>query len=101
MKKSLEEQKVIIQKLDNEIRGLLHFYHIDDSDLIEVDDGPIHRLVLVHPERPLPRYIQENKQILQQLQSMIYRYYFINMQNSFLNRSIRYHIYFIFTKSAS
>jgi hypothetical protein len=26
--------------------------------------------VLLHPERPLPRYIQQDKKLLQQLQSM-------------------------------
>jgi hypothetical protein len=66
-----EQQKALIQQLDNDIRQLLRFYHIDDSDLVEVDDGPVHRLVLVHPERPLPAYIQQNKQLIQQLQSMI------------------------------
>jgi hypothetical protein len=67
---SPQQPKAFVQQLDNDIRRLLHFYHIDDSDLVEVDDGPVHRLVLVHPERPLPPYIQQNKNLLQQLQSM-------------------------------
>ncbi len=57
--------------MDNDIRRLLHYYHIDDGDVVEVDDGPVHRLVLLHPERPLPRYIQEDKRLLQQIQSLL------------------------------
>ena len=71
------QQKILIQKLDNDIRRLLHYYHIDDSDLVEVDDGPLHRIVLIHPERPLPPYIQQNKDLLQRLQSIDLIYFLI------------------------
>ncbi|CAF3564151.1 unnamed protein product [Rotaria socialis] len=63
------QQKILLQKLDTDVRRILQFYHIDDGDLVEVDDGPIHRLVLVHPERPLPSYIQHDKGLLAQLQN--------------------------------
>ncbi len=64
------QEKVLIQQVDNNIRRLLHYYHMDDCDIVEVDDGPLHRIVLIHPERPLPLYIQQNKNLLQQLQSI-------------------------------
>ncbi|CAF1483949.1 unnamed protein product [Rotaria magnacalcarata] len=64
-----EQQETLRQKLDIDVRRILQFYHIDDGDLVEVDDGPIHRLVLVHPERPLPAYIQRDKSLLEQLQN--------------------------------
>jgi hypothetical protein len=65
-----QQQKPYFQKLDNDVRRLLQYYHIDDSDLVEVVDGAVHHVVLLHPERPLPRYIQQDKKLLQQLQSM-------------------------------
>ena len=52
---------------DESIRQLLRFYHIDDGDIIEVAAGSVQRLSLVHPERPLPAYIQENKELLQKI----------------------------------
>ena len=79
-----QQQKAVFQKLDDDVRRLLQYYRIDDGDIVEIDDGPIHRVVLVHPERPLPAYIQQNKQLLQQLQSRIYTYYSRNTLNTFL-----------------
>lgn len=64
--------KAIIQQEDDNIRRLLRYYHIDDGDLFEVSDGSAQRLVLVHPERPLPPYIQHDKQLLQRLQPGLY-----------------------------
>lgn len=58
----------MIQQEDENIRRLLRFYHIDDGDLVEVSGGSVQRVVLVHPERPLPPYIQQNKELLQKLQ---------------------------------
>jgi hypothetical protein len=62
-------QKAVIQREDEGIRLLLRYYHIDDSDIVEVAGGSVQRLVLIHPERPLPPYILQNKQLLQKLQS--------------------------------
>jgi len=59
-----------MQQLDNNIRRLLHFYHMDDCDVVEIDDGPVHRAVLIHPERPLPPYIQQDKKLLELIQSI-------------------------------
>lgn len=61
-------QKITLQQEDDNIRRLLHYYHIDDGDVVEVAGGSVQRLVLLHPERPLPAYIQQNKQLLQKLQ---------------------------------
>ena len=58
----------LIQQEDEGIRRLLRYYRIDDGDIVEVSGGSSPRLVLVHPERPLPPYIQQNKQLLQRLQ---------------------------------
>ena len=64
-----QQQQGSIRQEDENIRQLLRFYHIDDGDIVEVDDGPMHRVVLVHPERPLPSYIQQNKDLLRKLQT--------------------------------
>ena len=63
-----EQQKALGERLDNDIRNLLRFYRIDDGDFVEVADGPLKRFVIVHPERPLPAYIQQDKALLRQLQ---------------------------------
>ncbi|CAF1636252.1 unnamed protein product, partial [Adineta ricciae] len=63
-----QQQKDFIKLQDDNIRRLLSYYHLDDREVVEVDDGPAHRFLLVHPERPLPPYVQQNKQLLQQLQ---------------------------------
>ena len=63
-----EQQKALGDRLDAEIRNLLRFYRIDDGDFVEVDDGSLKRLLLVHPERPLPTYIQQDKALFRQLQ---------------------------------
>jgi hypothetical protein len=70
VKLSPQQQKAFIERLDNDIRRLLNYYHIDDGDVVEIDDGPVHRFVLVHPERPLPAYIKQDKNLLQQIESM-------------------------------
>ena len=67
---SPQQQKAFVQEQDKNVRNLLRFYHIDDGDLVEVDDGPAKRLVVVHPERPLPNYIQQNPALVRQLQGM-------------------------------
>lgn len=59
----------VLQQEDEGIRRLLRYYHIDDGDIVEVAGGSPPRLVLVHPERPLPPYIQHNKQLLEKLQA--------------------------------
>ncbi len=59
--------KAVIQQEDDNIRNLLRYYRIDDGDLFEVSDGSAQRLVLVHPERPLPPYIQHDRQLLKRL----------------------------------
>ena len=61
--------KATLQQEDENIRRLLRYYRIDDGDLIEVAAGSPPRLVLVHPERPLPPYILQNKELVQKLQS--------------------------------
>jgi hypothetical protein len=58
------------QQLDNDIRKLLQFYRIDDGDLVEVTDGSQKRLLLVHPERALPPYIQQDQSLLRRLQGL-------------------------------
>ncbi|CAF1176267.1 unnamed protein product [Rotaria sp. Silwood1] len=60
--------RVVIQNEDDNIRQLLRFYHIDDGDTVEVADGSVPRVVFVHPERPLPPYVQQNPQVYQNLQ---------------------------------
>ncbi len=67
---SPQQQKAFIKQQDDNIRRLLSYYRIDDNDIVEVDDGPVHRLLLVHPERPLPPYIQQNQVLLQELKSL-------------------------------
>lgn len=56
-----------LREEDENIRNLLRFYHIDDGDIVEVASGSVQRVVLVHPERPLPAYIQQNKELLQKI----------------------------------
>jgi hypothetical protein len=68
-------QKVTLQQEDESIRRLLRYYNIDDGDIVEVAGGSLQRLVLIHPERPLPPYIQQNKQLLQKLQPGLYLTY--------------------------
>lgn len=65
--------RALIQQEDEGIRRLLRYYRIDDGDIVEVSGGSAPRLVLVHPERPLPPYIQQNKQLLQRLQPGSFR----------------------------
>ena len=60
-------EKAPIQEEDESVRRLLRFYHIDDGDIVEVTEGSVHRTVLVHPERPLPAYIRQNKELLKRL----------------------------------
>ena len=56
--------------MDNDLRGILKCYHIDDSEIVQIDEGPVHRLVVVHPERPLPTYIEQDKGLVQQLKGL-------------------------------
>ncbi|CAF4040420.1 unnamed protein product [Rotaria sordida] len=65
---SIKSPKAVIQNEDENIRRLLRFYHIDDGDIVEVADGSVPRVVLLHPERPLPAYIQQNPQLLKNIQ---------------------------------
>ncbi|CAF4775407.1 unnamed protein product, partial [Rotaria sp. Silwood2] len=55
-------------KIDNDIRDILQYYHIDDSNTVIVDDGSVQRVIQVHPERPSPLDIQENENLLEQFQ---------------------------------
>ena len=61
-------QKPTVRDQDESIRRLLHYYRIDDGDIVEVADGPAKRVVLLHPERPLPAYIQQNPELLKNIQ---------------------------------
>jgi hypothetical protein len=61
-------QPVTLQQEDESIRRLLHFYRIDDGDVVEVAGGSKQRLILVHPERPLPSYIKQNNELMEKLQ---------------------------------
>ncbi|CAF4160044.1 unnamed protein product, partial [Rotaria sp. Silwood2] len=57
------------QKMDHDIRHLLQYHDMDDIDILVVDDGPVHRLLLVHPERPLPVDIQRLENLRRRLQT--------------------------------
>ncbi|CAF3149028.1 unnamed protein product [Rotaria socialis] len=61
-------QKPTVRDQDESIRRLLQYYHIDDGDIVEVADGSAKRVVLLHPERPLPTYIQKNPDLLKNIQ---------------------------------
>ncbi|CAF5165468.1 unnamed protein product, partial [Rotaria sp. Silwood1] len=41
-------------KIDSDIRGILEYYNIADTDVVVLNDGPVQRLVQVNPERSLP-----------------------------------------------
>jgi type IV secretory pathway VirB10-like protein len=80
-----QSQNAAIQQEDEGIRRILHYYHIDDGDIVEVAGGSLQRLVLVHPERPLPPYILQNKQLLQKLQlGLCLTYFLIEINTHFL-----------------
>ncbi|CAF0836666.1 unnamed protein product [Adineta steineri] len=64
---SPRRQKIDIQREDENIRNLLRYYHIDDGDVVEVADGNNQRIVLIHPDRPIPSYIQDERQSLQKI----------------------------------
>ncbi|CAF4098435.1 unnamed protein product, partial [Rotaria magnacalcarata] len=61
-------RKPTVRDQDESIRRLLHYYHIDDGDIVEVADGSAKRVVLLHPERPPPAYIQQNPDLLKNIQ---------------------------------
>ncbi|CAF1323129.1 unnamed protein product [Adineta ricciae] len=65
-----KQPKIDVQQQEDEnIRSLLRYYHIDDGDVFEVADGPLQRLVLIHPERPVPSYIQSDRNLLTKLRT--------------------------------
>lgn len=68
--------KTVIQTEDENIRRLLRFYHIDDGDFVEVAGGSVERVVLLHPERPLPPYIQQNPQLLEKLYTGLHNIFY-------------------------
>ena len=72
-----QTSRLTIHQLDDQIRQLLLFYHIDDTDVVEVSDGPGKRIVLVHPERPVPAHLQQGNKGIQQLKGVFFLLTFI------------------------
>ncbi|CAF3969537.1 unnamed protein product, partial [Rotaria sp. Silwood1] len=68
--KQIEQlQMDLIRKMDNDIRQLLQYYKIDDRDIVVVNDGPIHRLLMRHPKLTSPVNIQQAENSLRQLEN--------------------------------
>ncbi len=89
----IKSKNALIQQEDENIRYLLRYYHMDDGDIVEVAGGSIERIVLVHPERPLPLYIQQNKELLKRIQAGLF--YIFHFENKIFFFSIRFFKYFI------
>ncbi|CAF5072970.1 unnamed protein product, partial [Rotaria sp. Silwood1] len=67
-------------KMDSDIRGILEYYNIADTDVVVLNDGPVQRLVQVNPEWSLPPYVQQDAGFLQEIQNPTVSMYGIAQQ---------------------